>query len=385
MATLDYKVCVRRAFEPLVKASGRSDLSEKLKILPPPKEEKEAQFEKFGSMRTSGHLPLFLPNGGFFFPFFINKTQCYAFSSFLDGHDLEYCLRDWIKDNDATLDLIDQPTFLFLCYYVYNYYSLRSEFQSTRASDEQIAIAEHSDYVGHNIDDLILLFRPTYIVSVPDNSLLSGSDPYVAAAELLSMVDGLRSPIIDREFATTLVELLSFPSVNAENLFLCLTATRWRYVYLELFRIIESALFVPWIVELNQAVGSSLEIPVLYAELRKGLEWRESKGRSIEKVFSEIATDQAIMEVELRIKSFLDIVSNENYNRSAIGRRIYKIRNQLVHPEDYTDGSVLEVTEQEFRDLSLYLCDVISRIYNVYDQVLNRKAWMRRDSDIALD
>lgn len=59
-------------------------------------------------------------------------------------------------------------------------------------------------------------------------------------------------------------------------------------------------------------------------------------------------------------------------DRSAIGRRIYKIRNQLVHPEDYTDRSVLNTPESEFRLLSTYLCAIALRIYSDFDPILRK-------------
>ena len=114
MSKVDWRDCVARAFEPLIKASGRVDLGPKLKVLPPTSAERTDQFQKFASMKATDFPPLFLPNGGFFFPFFIEDTKCFAFSSFLDDTDLNASLDPWLSQNDSVIDFVDQSTFLFL-------------------------------------------------------------------------------------------------------------------------------------------------------------------------------------------------------------------------------------------------------------------------------
>ena len=86
--------------------------------------------------------------------------------------------------------------------------------------------AVDNSYEGHSVDDLIGYYRPTYILSLPPDSVLTDADPYTIAAELLAMVPSLRSPIIDDDFSTRVHQLLSIPSVSPENIFLSLTATR---------------------------------------------------------------------------------------------------------------------------------------------------------------
>jgi hypothetical protein len=366
MARIGYKDCVEKAFEPLLRASGRPDLSARLQVIPPNEEERAAQFKKFGSMRP-GEAPLFLPNGGFFFSFKIEDTQCFAFSSFLDEADLIESLRGWLQSNDAVLEPIDQATFLFLSYHTTKYYALRPEYQNRRVSLEIIGLAEQSGYEGHDVDDLIAYYRPAYVVSVPSDSIFYDIDIYVVATEMLASVSNLRSPIVDDEFALLIHGLLSLPSIKPENLFLCLTSTRWRYAYLELFRLIESTLYVPWILDLIGDISSTMRAPLLYTALRKNIDWREVKGRSIERVFQDVRDDGELSSLEARIQAFKDVLSSKEPTRAAIGRRVYKIRNQLVHPEDYVDASLLDVSEGQFRDLSVYLCHVVRGIYANYD------------------
>ena len=371
MPNLDWRDCVDRAFGPLIKASGRSGLSlKKLKVLPPPEDERSAQFERFSSMKATDFRPLFLPNGGFFFPFFIGTTKSFAFSSFLDDADLNASLDAWLKENDAVVEFVDQSAFLFLSYYTSSFYSLRPEYQNRRASSEIVDAAVDNSYEGHSVDDLIGYYRPTYILSLPPDSVLTDADPYTIAAELLAMVPSLRSPIIDDDFSTRVHQLLSIPSVSPENIFLSLTATRWRYAFLELFKIIESVLYVPWVDDLLSELSIDARIKLAYSALRSRLDWREGKGRSIKRVFAALAATAELQRLEGLSRSFKDLDITQDERRAAIGQRVYKIRNQLVHPEDYTDRSVLNTSEDEFRILSIYLSEVATMIYEKYDGLL---------------
>lgn len=370
MARLRFENCVSKAFEPLIRASGRHDLSDRLRVQPPPESERRQQFQKFASLRDDKFSPLFLPNGGFFFPFHIEDTQCFAFSSFLDETDLGQSLSKWLEQHDATIEKIDQATFLFLAYHASNFYALRPEFQSRRESDEIVGLAEFPSYEGHNVSDLIGYFRPTYVITVPRDSLLEGIDPYVVATEILSLVPNLRPPIIDEIFSQRVYHLLSIPSVQAESLFLTLNSTRWRYVYLELFRIVEATLYLPWVLDLKAVAPSAMGAPDLYKSLRDKLDWREIKGKSIKRIFSELDSSLELREWEELCESFRFLDKTTTGYRASVAEKIYKIRNQLVHPQDFTDGSTLTISEDEFRRLCIYLCEVIRIVYARYDLYL---------------
>ena len=367
-----YTDCVKCAFAPFVKASGRSDIKDKLKATPPPFAIRNEQFKKFGKLRSGDFMPLILPNGGFFFPFYIGDTRCFAFSSFVDDISINNALDNWLNENEAVIEFVDQSTFLFLSYFAQGYYTLLPEFQNRLRADEILSIAEFSGYAGHSIDDIILYYSPTYIISLPTDSLLIDADPFIVATDLLCIVPSFPSQIIDNEFSDEIHALLSFPSINVENLFLALTATRWRYAYLEIFRVLESILHVPWVIDLMKDLGNTSPLPEVYILLRKSLSWREMKGDSIERIFASMNSDSDLILEEHRIDIFYDLMSKDDFDRRNIGRRIYKIRNQLVHPEDYSDGSKLDIKENEFRLLSIYLAKILRKIYTTYDPMMRR-------------
>ena len=88
------------------------------------------------------------------------------------------------------------------------------------------------------------------------------------------------------------------------------------------------------------------------------------------RVFAALAATAELQRLEGLSKSFKDLDITQDERRAAIGQRVYKIRNQLVHPEDYTDRSVLNTSEDEFRILSIYLSEVATMIYEKYDGLL---------------
>lgn len=371
MAKLNYLDCVARAFEPLVQAGNRVDLAPKLKALPPPSYEKADQFSKFSGMKDIGFPPLFLPSGGFFFPYNLKQNRCFAFSSFIESEQLNENLGGWLLENEFSLDRIDQAEFLFLSYHSNGYFALRPEYQSKFGANEILGVADYPDYLGHDLEQIIGCFRPTFVVSVPFDHILSSIDPYVMASEILSLVPGLRSPLIDEYFANIIHNILEIPSVSAQSVFLCLTAARWRYVYLELFRILESTLHVPWMLDLSASLPTGRKISDIYVSVRGSLEWREAKGRSLERVFAVVDTnDFELIRSEANCISLSGLDAEKKYKNGTCSERIYKIRNQLVHPQDFTDGSKISISEIEFRNLSIYLCNVIRLVYREYDGYL---------------
>jgi hypothetical protein len=183
------------------------------------------------------------------------------------------------------------------------------------------------------------------------------------------MLSDLRSPIIDQESAALLHTLLGNPFISSEGIYLALTATKWRYAYMEVFRLLESVLHVPWMLDLKSALESEVDVPTLYGSLRDKLAWKESKGDSIRRVFRSLNGQTDLEEMEASIGAFKGIpFDSAEFCRSSVGSRIYKIRNQLVHPEDFTDGSKLDVSEDDFQKLTSYLAAVVGMVFSALPQ-----------------
>ena len=364
MAKLNFRDCIPWVFAPLLEASKRPELASSLKLQPPSSADQTDQFRRFRQLQrpSGGAIPL--PNGGFFLLFKRAAQTCLAFSSYIDGIDLDPDLAVWLAENEATIEDLDQAHFLYLAKFAYPYFSIRPNFKNKRRAQDIIEIAERKNYEGHNADDLIDLYRPTFVVSLPLGSLLEDVDDYTLCSEIASLVSDLRSPIIDQEFASQVHQLLANNLISSESIYLVLSATSWRYAFMELFRILETTLHVPWMVDLMKDLEIDCNILDLYRSLRSRLYWKEAKGFSVERIFRELNGDEKLLDIEKGISAFRGIdFDNAEFCRSSIGRKIWKTRNQLVHPEDFTDGSRLQTSEDEFRSLSRYLVEIIQRIF----------------------
>lgn len=364
MGGLNYRDCIPWVFAPLVEASRRSDLASSLKLLPPPMESQTEQFARFGSLRrpSGGVIPL--PNGGFFLRFRQGDETCFAFSSYIDDVDLDPDLERWLSENGAIIENIDQALFLYLAKFAHPHFSIRPSYKSRAEARNIVEISEAEGYLGHDASDLIDIFRPTYLVSLPRDSVLEDVDDYTLCSELASLISDLRSPIIDQNFALKVHPLLGNHLISSESIYLVLTSTRWRYAFMELFRILETTLHVPWLVDLTKDLSIGGSLAELYRSLREKLLWKESKGSSVERIFRELNGDADLLRLERSVSIFMDLkFDSHEFCRGSVGKRIWKTRNQLVHPEDFTDGSRLEVTEIQFRELSNYLIAVIEKIF----------------------
>jgi hypothetical protein len=53
-------------------------------------------------------------------------------------------------------------------------------------------------------------------------------------------------------------------------------------------------------------------------------------------------------------------------SKQSIGRRVYKIRNTLVHQEDYEDRDPLDLENENWSELIKFLCESIKYLYGNY-------------------
>lgn len=369
MARPTYKQCVAKAFAPLVEVSRLPDISGNLTTQKLSTEDAEVQFPKFNSLRVTDSEPLFLPNGGFFYPFSTMDSVAIAISLHEDLEDLENMLDPFLESNSASIEPMDASSFLFLSYYAHEYMRLRQFFNKQLTAENVINIVDEN-YIGHDIYDLISYYQPVYIIYIPKESAITMANQYALAVEILNLLPSLRPAIIDQEFSEVISKLISYPCIDSEKIFLSLVSTRWRYIFLELYRCLEALLYVPWMQDIQQHMPTSIPLRDLYQKIRHSLNWREHKSVSFERIFDLFEHNLELCVHEKKVDIFFDLTNSEEFKRRWIGKRINKIRNQLVHHEDSDDQSILSVTEAQFRSMSLYLAVFIGIFCEEYDSKL---------------
>lgn len=366
MARPHHTKMAERAFLPLCEAAERTDLLDKLRTADLNEDRQSEQFAKLKRLQADGIPPIFLPNGGFLYPFNEGEQRCLALACDDEIETLTDILDDWLVSNGAFLDKLDESTFLFLAYYTFRYYRIRSQYENKAEAQEVLDIVD-DDYDGHDIGYLINYYRPVSIIKVAPDSLLSDCNIYALSAELLCKHRRLRSLVIDDDFADSIYELIGLPDVDSEKIFQTLTATRWRHAFLELYRCLESLFTLPRILELRNEIAPNSTLSEIKSAVRRSLNWREQEKNSIEEIFSSLDSDRSLDSIESQVPAFKDLLSREKFKRKSIGRRIYKIRNSLVHHEDYESGSDFQYDDEEYRYLAMYLVSCLPRIIRKFD------------------
>ena len=359
--TRDYQTWVKQAVAPFVIAAGEPNYADALKTLGLPDDRQQDQFEKFKTIEAFGGEPLHLPPTGFVSRFRDSRSAFLCISSQgLDDEETE-ALRDWCLEEGLSEDRLDEATFLFLASQQGAFYRpVGRNLRRDRAENLLNIVGE--GYLGHDIMDLILWYQSALIFEIPEDHRFTDSSAYKIAALIVARTDFYRPQIIGTEVAVGIARLLTLPNINPENLYFALTSTHWKHTFLDLYRCMEAIFFLPWAKALRQSLSSRLNALELAKECRKNLAWREREKASIGKLF-EMLPEAVCRSTSIQhLPAFTDLFGNVAGQRS-FGERIYKVRNQLVHQEDYDDPNPLELPQDCWHPMCLYIIDVLERLY----------------------
>ena len=365
MAGKDHKEFVRSVFEPLANAAGRPDLLENLVTESIAEDRKEEQYARFKSFRVDQSDVVYLPNGGFAALYTHSGARYFGVSSAgLIAKD-EADILSWAADQGLEHQALDESTFLCLAHYLKGYYRLVDRF---RAPEEALNIIDvvSDDYIGHAFSDLFSYYRPVLIFRFPEESLYFQAGIFDVAVEICCYFEPLRSAIVDKELASSLLNLVGILSVPNENLFQAVTASHFRHTFLELYRCMESIFYLPWMIELKSAGRIHTRACDLKKTCRDTLEWREKERPSIEKLFALVQGGAGLDPLENAIELFKDLKNGSDFHRSHIGNRLYTIRNGMVHHEDYEDPSQYKPNNVQWRQLALYVARVLYEVTSIY-------------------
>lgn len=336
MARRDYKLFVRSVFEPLTNSAGRPDLLDKLTTEPVSDDRKSKQFQKFSSFKIDQSDVVYLPNGGFAALYRDFEGQYFGLSSAGLITKDETKIFEWAASKGFVQQEFDECTFICFAHELQGYYRLADRF---RAPEDALNVIDvlSEDYKGHSFSELFTYYRPVILFRIPEDSSLLMRDIFGIAAEICCGSDVLRSAIIDDELAAAIRSLIESTSVPNENLFQAVTASHFRHAFLELYRCLESIFYLPWMIELKTAGEMSIRACELKNTCRTALHWREKELPSMEKMFNLFAGNESLEALENTIDFFRDIKNSEDFNRTQLGKRLYRIRNGMVHHEDYEE------------------------------------------------
>ncbi|RYE15298.1 MAG: hypothetical protein EOP45_18625 [Sphingobacteriaceae bacterium] len=246
-------------------------------------------------------------------------------------------------------------------------YRLKKEFRSTDFARNFIDIAGGS-YDGHEINDLISAFSEFIIFEIPGESIYSTEDIWKIACRIASSSTSMRSTIITPEIAKRLGEIALKPNVPTDNIYSAVTSIHWKYVFFELYKCIETIYYLPWQFQLKQELGLAVSANQLAKVCKARIQWRAKEDSSIQALFE--LCQAAIFDDSIRAHDlFRDL--DASASQSTFGRRVYKIRNLLVHQQDYDDTAPLDIQDVQWEAVISFMCEIVDDLYSRFSTELN--------------
>lgn len=352
-------------FRDLIVEAKRPDLTGKLKTADLHADIKQDQINK---LKQLSHIPkdvVEMPGGGFISRFkyengFLLCVQVSGFSR-TELEEVEKCLAEF----KALPEDMDESTFMFLSLKLQKFYKIKDEFLNFTAATDNVAMADLPEYSGHEIADLIEIFENIQIYTIPTDSLLANRNKWFVAAHITSSCSAFRSKSFPETTARKLNSLLLLGNSNPEHIFYASTSIHLRQCFMEVYRGLETLFYLPWIDSLKKTLNYTGSGRSLAGDLRKSIGWRQKESESIRRLFL-IAQKPKVFNAQLKALPAFGDLNFDEIGADSIGRRIYKIRNILVHQEDYDDTSKIDLTQDCWPTLVEYLLEISIDLYSRY-------------------
>lgn len=353
--------CVESAFAPFVAAAGGPNYAAQLKTADLPAERKEEQFAKFKSLKAFGGDPLYLPGNGFLARFVHSAGAFICVSDHHLDDDGREALSAWAIAEGLLESSLDEATFLVLCDELGGFYRPVGLNLKKQRAENLLEVVDGA-YEGHDINDMMDWYQSVAIFEIPADHYALAASPYRIAAALVSKNSFYRPDIIDDEIANAIYQLNELDNLNPENLYFALTSSHWKHTFLDLYKCLEAIFYLPWTSVLRDSLKSELTALALAKECRRSLIWREREKTSISRLFEILPDEICKAEAIKNIAPTQDLFGNDA-SKGKFGERIYKIRNQLVHQEDYDDPVPVEIPKGCWLPICLYLTNVLKELY----------------------
>jgi hypothetical protein len=354
MSARDHQEYVRSLFGPLVTASGRTDLIERLRTLDIPPEQRRVAFERFRKLEYDGDNLILIPNGDFITQIkYPSSGDLIAVSvGSLTSSEIDL-LEKYLLDHNITPIDTDAGTLLVLAHQLRGLFQLRDEMRIRERAENFLDITDDS-YAGHEFAEVAKCYRPIRLFSMDTDNAFSGKHINEIALRCLSSINSMRPPLIDSALASEIAALQGLPSIDPGNLVSAITTNNARHLFLEIYRCIERNFGFSAISRLNAALGGTVPYDTLSRACREHLRWREKEVEAIEDLF-EMIESPALSERESAIPTIRNATSSKEATRRVIGRTIYKVRNALVHAADRDDPTYVPPDRDELKQIASYL------------------------------
>jgi hypothetical protein len=259
--------------------------------------------------------------------------------------------------------------FLLARFHLNDFYKLKSEYRRRDYCADILSPAKENDYTGHRFVDLIELFQSISLYSIDCDATEYQSSPWILPVYITSQIRSLRSDIVGERLNNELINLSKHTHGDVENIYNSLTSTHHSQIFLEIYRYYENVFSLPWGIALKSNFNlGGVAVPIAL-DCRRQLKWRAKEDESIKGLFSMVGYE-LLQELSFnKIELFKDINNSDSEpmaKAAAVGRRLYKIRNILVHKEDFEDTNPIEPREVIDDELLVAFCKLAAEIYKNY-------------------
>lgn len=307
---------------------------------------------------------IFHPGGGVFFRFHRNGKYHLgiSISSIIDSTELI----DYLE----TLEIIsidyNEAEFLSLAYQLSGSLPIRSQYFSTTEAKRLILDKfEITDSLHRiDVDGIKNFFESIFIFDLTNSSLPGIWDILL---KLASNFRALSSPYISNDLRDLAKILSDTQGVEAENVYLALTASHWKHSFLEAFRLIESLYYFGWMKKIKISLSSTISEFKLAQHLKTDLSWKAKDLPSIQNLFSLIPEHIVNRDHLEKISSIRDRLSETNDHVAlmrAFGGAVYSIRNSGVHQGEHETEKSIVVTSLCWAPLTEVIFKIILYFYS---------------------
>lgn len=361
--TQDY---IDSIFSEIIVAASREDLRSVLKTCPPPASVRDETYRRLKIIKPHGGPALRLSTGGFVARQVVGDELLVIVSTEQLNADERNALDGLMVHEGGEPDALDIASFCNLAFHAGEIYRIKTELRSQEAAEDQIDLTTiEGGYKGHELATVMSWFEDVSVYKFERTSRLFDARSSLIAALLGGSISAFRSPLMDSTLASKVLSLVNLPNVNPENVYLALTSQHWKHAFIEIYRLVEALYYLPWVLDLRAANKSTQSGLLMARQCRSFLDWREREESSIRKLFG-LLPDTSVVRADLISTSPFSGIAPDEINSGSVAERIYKIRNQLIHQEDYEERSRLTIND-DFWPVSLdFLIDISTILYATY-------------------
>ncbi|MFM4953366.1 hypothetical protein [Aeromonas dhakensis] len=337
-----------------------------LKTADLPEELREESFSRFRKVKISSEDVVSLSNGDFFTYFKCGDEYYLCISTqYLTPTDIDK-INVLLEDYLCVEHYLEECFFMHFTSFIKDYYTIRSALDNN-AIIETLGLGAReyqSTYAGHDINELIGLYTPVKIFSIDPDSALLDKDSWFLASLIVISCDSVKSKVIDETIVSQAKDILDLGSVNLENVYLSLTASHHKYIFIEIYRCLEAIYYLPCMLDLKAMVNLTCDAFDLARSVAKSLAWKEKERDSINSLFKNVPYQLIVDSSVLSLPFVAALAPADSIEfKIKLSNLIYNIRNQSVHQEDYEEIARININSKGWVCISRLVYMVVNYLY----------------------